>query len=104
MNWLCLLYIISFVAGSIIGLLLSYKKYRLPFVTAKIDPIALIIAIIGWILLVDNRIFPSPKISITIGFFMVAMVMGMRPGYGRYETLLGVIVSILAWLATSWVI
>jgi energy-converting hydrogenase A subunit L len=94
-----LLYIISFVLGSIVGLVLSYRKYKAPYVTKNIDVIALIIAIIGWTLAINSQFltFIPYYISITIGVFFIAMVLGMRPGYGRYETVLGFIVSAIIW-------
>ena len=87
---LYLLYIISFVIGSIAGLLFSYKKYTEPFITRNIDLVALILAIIGWMLAINNSlisIIPS-YISITIGVFLIAMVIGMRPGYEDMKPLL----------------
>ncbi|MCK9150734.1 energy-converting hydrogenase subunit EhaL family protein [Methanobacterium alcaliphilum] len=98
-----LIYLVSFVLGSVVGLLLSYKKYGAPFVTEKIDAIALIIAIVGWILLINNQLLMIIPfyVSITIGVFMAAMVLGMRPGYGRYETVIGIVVSAVLWLATN---
>jgi energy-converting hydrogenase A subunit L len=101
-----LIYLISFVLGSVVGLLLSYKKYSAPFVTEKIDLIALIVAVIGWIILLNSQLIVliQPAISITIGLFMVAMVLGMRPGYGRYETVIGFILSGTLWLITNVVL
>jgi energy-converting hydrogenase A subunit L len=101
-----LIYLISFVLGSVVGLLLSYKKYSAPFVTEKIDLIALIVAVIGWIILLNSQliVFIQPSVSITIGLFMVAMVLGMRPGYGRYETVIGFILSGAIWLITNVVL
>lgn len=101
-----LIYLISFILGSVVGLLLSYKKYSAPFVTEKIDLIALIVAVIGWIILLNSQLIVliQPSISITIGLFMVAMVLGMRPGYGRYETVIGFILSGTLWLITSVVL
>jgi energy-converting hydrogenase A subunit L len=98
-----LIYLISFVIGSIVGLLLSYKKYSAPFVTEKIDIIALIVSVIGWVILLNNQLIVliQPFISITVGLFMVAMVLGMRPGYGRYETVIGVVISGAVWLLTN---
>ncbi|MEN4006938.1 MAG: DUF2104 domain-containing protein [Methanobacteriaceae archaeon] len=98
-----LVYIISFVVGMITGLLLSYKKYTEPFVIKKIDFAALMISIIGWFLLLNSQIvmFIPQYISITAGLFMVATVLGMRPGYGRYELALGFTVSGLIWI-TGW--
>lgn len=88
------------------GLLLSYKKYSAPFVTEKIDSIALVVAIVGWLILLNNQLIVliQPFISITIGLFMVAMVLGMRPGYGRYETVIGIIISGTVWLLFNTVL
>jgi energy-converting hydrogenase A subunit L len=97
---LYLVYILSFVIGSIVGLVLSYKKYTEPFVTRNIDLIALILAIIGWMLAINYPLLtmiPS-YISITIGVFLIAMVIGMRPGYGRYETIIGFALAGLIWI------
>jgi energy-converting hydrogenase A subunit L len=103
---LYLIYLISFVIGSVVGLLLSYKKYSAPFVTEKIDAIALVVAILGWLLLLNNTLLVlyQPFISITVGLFLVAMVLGMRPGYGRYETVIGFIVSGALWIVTSMIL
>ena len=81
------------------GLVLSYKKYKAPYVTKNIDVIALIIAIIGWTLAINSQflIFIPYYISITIGVFLIALVLGMRPGYGRYETVIGFVVSAIVW-------
>lgn len=102
-EFLYLIYLISFVIGSIVGLLLSYKKYSAPFVTEKIDSIALVVSIMGWLILLNNQLIVliQPFVSITVGLFMVAMVLGMRPGYGRYETLIGFLVSGAVWLLTT---
>ncbi len=95
-----LIYILSFVIGMIIGLVLSYKKYTEPFVSKNIDIVALVISIIGWILLLNSQlIMLIPQyISITIGLFLVALVLGMRPGYGRFELVIGFIVSGIIWI------
>lgn len=95
-----LAYILSFVIGMIIGLLLSYKKYTEPFVSKNIDTVALIISIVGWILFLNSQlIMVIPQyISITIGLFFIALVLGMRPGYGRFELVIGFIVSIIIWI------
>ena len=95
-----LIYILSFVIGMIVGLVLSYKKYTEPFVSKNIDMVALVISIIGWILLLNSQfvtLIPQ-YISITVGLFFVAAVLGMRPGYGRYELAIGFVVSGLIWL------
>ncbi|MEN6290710.1 MAG: energy-converting hydrogenase subunit EhaL family protein [Methanobacterium sp.] len=95
-----LAYILSFVIGMIVGLLLSYKKYTEPFVSKNIDLVALVISIIGWILFLNSQFITliPQYISITVGLFFVATVLGMRPGYGRYELAIGFIVSGLIWL------
>lgn len=95
-----LIYILSFVIGMIAGLLLSYKKYTEPFVSKNIDLAALAISIIGWILLINSQIIMliPQYISITIGLFLVAIVLGMRPGYGRYELAIGFVISGIIWI------
>ena len=95
-----LAYILSFVIGMILGLVLSYKKYTEPFVSKNIDLVALVISIIGWILFLNNQFITliPQYISITVGLFFIAIVLGMRPGYGRYELATGFIVSGLIWL------
>ncbi|MDI6723970.1 MAG: DUF2104 family protein [Methanobacterium sp.] len=95
-----LAYILSFVIGMILGLLLSYRKYKEPFVSKNIDMVALVISIIGWILLLNSQlIMLIPQyISITIGLFFIALVLGMRPGYGRYELAIGFVVSGIIWV------
>lgn len=95
-----LIYVLSFVIGSIVGLVLSYKKYSEPFITRNIDMVALILAIIGWMLTLNSSlIFMVPYyISITIGVFLIAMIIGMRPGYGRYETVIGFAISGIIWI------
>ena len=97
-----LIYIISFVLGSIVGLVLSYRKYNAPYVTKNIDLIALIISIIGWMLAVNSQLITLiySYISITIGIFLLATVIGMRPGYGRYETVIGFTIAAIVWIGT----
>lgn len=95
-----LLYVLSFVIGSIAGLVLSYKKYKAPFVTRNIDGLALVLAVVGWVLALNSSLLvmiPS-YISITVGIFLIAMVLGMRPGYGRYETITGFGVAAILWI------
>lgn len=95
-----LVYILSFIVGMILGLLFSYKKYTEPFVSKNIDIVALIISIVGWILFLNSQliIFIPQYISITVGLFLVAIVLGMRPGYGRYELAIGLIISAIIWV------
>jgi energy-converting hydrogenase A subunit L len=98
-----LLYLLSFVLGSVVGLVLSYQKYKSPFALDKIDPPALVLSVIGWILTLNSPLltFIPSYISIAIGLFLIAMVLGMRPGYGRYETIIGLAVGGLIWLVRT---
>ena len=95
-----LVYILSFVIGMIVGLVFSYKKYTEPFVNQNIDLIALAVSIVGWILFLNSQlIMLIPQyISITLGLFFVAVVLGMRPGYGRYELAIGFVISGIIWV------
>jgi energy-converting hydrogenase A subunit L len=97
-----LIYIISFVLGSIVGLVLSYRKYTAPYVTKNIDVLALVIAIIGWMLAVNGELITliPVYITVTIGIFLLAIVLGMRPGYGRYETVIGFTLSAIVYIGT----
>jgi energy-converting hydrogenase A subunit L len=96
-----LLYVLAFITGSIIGLVLSYKKYTEPFVRKNIDLVALILALIGWIITINYSLI-EPLIlyyaTITVGIFLIAMVIGMRPGYGRFETVIGFAVAGIIWI------
>lgn len=85
---------------------MSYKKYSAPFVTEKIDVIALVVSVIGWLILLNNQLIVliQPFVSITVGLFMVAMVLGMRPGYGRHETVIGIFISGALYLLTNTVL
>lgn len=97
-----LIYIISFVLGSIVGLVLSYRKYTAPYVTKNIDILALVISIIGWMLAVNGylvTLIPS-YLTITVGIFLLSMVLGMRPGYGINETVIGFSLSAIVWIGT----
>jgi len=96
-----LIYIIVFIIGSVLGLLISYKKHNEPFIINKIDILTLIISVVGWILLFNNALFVSflsyigisSIIIISIALFLIGLVIGMRPGYGRYETVIGIVIS-----------
>ena len=96
-----LVYILSFVIGSIIGLVLSYKKYTEPYVRKNIDPVALALALMGWVITLNfTLIQPLLPYYVTIaaGLFLIAMVLGMRPGYGRFETVIGFAVAGIIWI------
>ena len=97
-----LIYLLVFIIGSLLGLLISYKKHTEPFIINNIDIVALIISIIGWILLINYGLFDlllnilgiTSIIIISIALFLIGFVIGMRPGYGRYETGIGILISI----------
>jgi energy-converting hydrogenase A subunit L len=105
-----LIYLLVFIIGSIAGLLISYKKHGEPFILNGIDIFSLIMAIVGWVLLINYGLivsligFVSPEIIISIALFLIAFILGMRPGYGRKETVIGVIVSIIIWIFSYLII
>lgn len=90
-----LIYILTFVIGSILGLLWSYKKHGEPYVIKGLDIAITVIALIGWILIFN---FTWSVILLAIGFFLVGFVLNERPGYGRLETVIGIIVSAAIYL------
>lgn len=98
-----MIYILAFILGSILGLLLSYKKHMEPYIIAEIDIPSLILSIIGWIFVFNSNFFGfiSSAIVLTIGFFLVGLVIGRRPGYGRKETIIGLIISIAMWFISQ---
>ncbi|BDZ68478.1 energy-converting hydrogenase subunit EhaL family protein [Methanobacterium ferruginis] len=95
-----LLYILSFILGSLLGLVLSYRKYKAPYAIGKLDVVAVVLAVIGWVLALNSALitFIPEYITITIGVFLLAMVLGMRPGYGRNETFIGIIIAGIIWI------
>lgn len=101
-----LLYILSFVLGSIVGLVLSYRKYNAPFTIEKIDLVALVLSIVGWVLALNSPliIFIPYYITISIGLFLLAMVLGMRPGYGTKETVIGITIAVIIWIMRTVVL
>ena len=91
-----MIYILTFAVGLILGLLYSYKQHGEPFVaiTAFNIPFA-VISIVGWVLG-----FNSGNIILSaIGFLLAGFVMGERPGYGRKESAVGLIVGIIVYVA-----
>ncbi len=101
-----MIYIIVFIIGSIAGLLLSYKKHMEPFIISEIDVLTLVLAIVGWFLLFNHGLlgFISPVILLTIAFFFIGLAIGRRPGYGRKETAIGILVAGVIWILTSGVL
>mgnify|MGYP005775408537 CR=1 FL=1 len=90
-----LIYILTFVIGSILGLLWSYKKHGEPYVIKGLDIAITVIALIGWILIFN---FTWSVILLAIGFFLVGFVLNERPDYGRLETVIGIVVSAVIYL------
>lgn len=95
-----LIYLLTFVIGSIFGLLWSYKIHSQPYVIETINRKSLIIAIIGWILTIN---FYKYWILIAIGLFLVGFVLSERPGYGRKETVIGIVVSVVIYLVYHFI-
>lgn len=102
-----LIYLIVFIVGAALGLLYSYSIHLEPFVVKeKINIPILAMAIIGWFLTLNFGLLnmvPS-FILISIGVFLIGFVIDMRPGYGRRETVIGFVVSLLMWLITHYII
>lgn len=101
-----MIYILVFIIGSIAGLLLSYKKHMEPYIISEIDVLTLVLAIIGWFLLLNHGLlgFINPVILLTIAFFLIGLAIGRRPGYGRKETAIGILIAGVVWILTSGVI
>lgn len=100
-----LLYLLTFIVGSVLGLLVSYKKHGEIYIIQKIDIVALIAAIIGWVLLFNFALFSKTLsvLIIAISLLLIGFVMGMRPGYGRKETVIGIIVAGIIWIITNYI-
>ena len=90
-----MIYILAFVIGSILGLLYSYKQHGEAFVAVtEFNMVAAVIAIAGWCLA-----FNAGNIVLSgIGFLLAGFIMGERPGYGRKETAVGLIIAIIFYL------
>ncbi len=90
-----LIYLLTFVIGSIAGLVYSYKLHGEPFVAdSKLNISYCIISIIGWVLGFNS----GNMIIGGAGFVMAGFVMGSRPGYGRKESAVGLIIAVLIYL------
>ena len=95
-----MIYILTFAVGLILGLLYSYKQHGEPFVAVtKLNIPALVISIIGWFLAFNS----GNVILSAVGFFLGGFVMGERPGYGRKETAIGLIIAVATYLLNSGV-
>jgi len=96
-----MIYILAFAVGSILGLVYSYKQHGEPFVAVTdFNMIYAVISILGWCLA-----FCSGNVILsTIGFLLGGFVMGERPGYGRKETAVGLIIAIVMYLLLKWTV
>ena len=96
-----MIYILAFAVGSILGLLYSYKQHGEPFVAVTEFNIPMaVVSIFGWCLA-----FGSGNVILsTIGFILGGFVMGERPGYGRKETAVGLIIAIIAYFLLKWTV
>ena len=94
-----MIYILAFAVGSILGLLFSYKQHGEPYVAVPDFnmPMA-VISILGWCLA-----FCSGNVILSaIGFLLGGFVMGERPGYGRKESAIGLIVGIIVYVVLKF--
>ena len=90
-----MIYILTFAAGSILGLLYSYKQHGEPFVAdSSFNIPACVVSIVGWCLAFNS----GNVILAAIGFLLGGLVMGERPGYGRKETAVGLIIAVVLYL------
>lgn len=96
-----MIYILAFAIGLILGLVYSYKQHGEPFVAVtEFNVLFAVISIIGWILG-----FSSGNVILSaVGFLLAGFVMGERPGYGRKETAVGLIVAIIVYLLLNWTV
>ena len=96
-----MIYIITFTVGSILGLLYSYSKHGEPFVAVTdINIPFMVVSIIGWFLGFNS----GNVILSAIGFLLAGFVMGERPGYGRKETAVGLIIAIVTYVLVNWTV
>jgi len=87
--------ILSLTLGGFVGLAYSYNKYVKPYVEGNIDRWGLISGILGGVLFS----IPLPyNINYPLSLFLLGIPLGMRPGYGRVELILGVSIAVLGYL------
>jgi energy-converting hydrogenase A subunit L len=76
-------------------LVYSYKQHGEPFVADPSFNIpAAVVSIVGWCLAFNS----GNVILSAIGFLLGGFIMGERPGYGRKETALGLILAIILYV------
>ena len=95
-----LIYLLVFILGAVLGLKISYAWHGEIYVIQKIDIIALVMSVIGWIILINYKLIPLNYLTIlvSIALFLIGFVLEMRPGYGRKETVIGILCGILIWI------
>ncbi len=96
-----LICLLTFVIGSIFGLLWSYKIHSEPYVIGGIDTKSLIIAIIGWILTINCY---NNWVLLAVGLFLIGFVLNERPGYGRKETVIGILISAVIYVLCHFIL
>ena len=82
-------HLLLFTVGTLLGLQVSYRWHGEPFAIKKIEPIPLALAIIGGVL----TVFYVP-----LGLLFIGFVIGMRPGYGVYEAIIGILLALILWV------
>lgn len=82
-------HLVLFTVGTLVGLEVSYRWHSEPFVIRKIEPIPMVLALLGGGLII---------IYAPLGLFFFGFLIGMRPGYGFYETIIGMIFALILWV------
>ena len=96
-----MIYLLAFVVGSIVGLAFSYKKHGEPYVAESgFHPVSGVISAVGWILAINS----GNVIVSAIGLLLAGFVMGERPGYGRKETAVGLVIAAMIYLIIQWTV
>lgn len=96
-----MIYLLAFVVGSILGLLYSYKQHGEPFVAdSEFNKVACVIAAVGWILALNS----GNVVLSGIGLLLAGFVMGERPGYGRKESVVGLVIAAMIYLIIHWTV
>ncbi|MBQ7929134.1 MAG: DUF2104 family protein [Methanobrevibacter sp.] len=96
-----MIYLLTFAAGLILGLVYSYKQHGEPFVAeTEFNMLFAAVSILGWCLAFNS----GNVILSAIGFLLGGFVMGERPGYGRKETAVGLIIAVILYFLLKWTV